>query len=1512
MLRNIVTLIFAILFFQSCMEQKEPVALNGVAPLVGSSYFSITGDGPNLADGIADSLITIEIIDGDGIAIVGIVPTFRATDCRNGNLYGSCSPTDTNGHSTCSLTSTCAGVKTLTLTYPAVVSGGSVEFLPGPKSRVNFITLPARNVLVGEALAINPVIQTQDEFQNPVRNSVDTISLSAFSDSSCTAAASGNLTATALSLNTDGSTGEVIFTNVKYDKWGDIFLKVSSGALLPSCFGPILVRQIVSEANSDITGTNTIIADGIAASNVTILIKDTLNNPIVGFIPIFSATNTGGSNIYGICSETDGSGTSTCTLKSKKAETKLLSVLSPLVFSGGTVDFVAGAVDATFSMIDGSGTTVADGTAQSDVTIVLKDIYGNPVSGTTPTFSVGGTGNTLNPCSATDIDGISICSVKSTKAENKTLTLDTPIIKTGADLLFVHGPVETLTFTTDPSTPNLTDLTWGTQPVVSLVDVSGNIITAPTTVFLDAFSDSGHTTSATGIFSYTPTVSVAGVVTFSGIKYDSVETIYLKASTAGKVADNPLAIIVNQRPELTVTENSYTENSENIGGTLEQIDIVLVGDNFNAAVNDDLVAQGKATVSNIPIGMSAIIEVVNSTTVKVLLSGNATSHLDSDDLSNITINFLDGAFSSFTASEVLNVETTGISFDFIDPYFLTYSGDTYNEVVSNTGAIENSLVVDLVGTTFDAAVNDDLVLQGKVTISNLPAGLTLEAKVLNLSQVQLTLLNQAGAHEVDIANLTINFLDLAFLSGKAAGVLNSIKSNLIIDFLPPAVLAYDLTTFSEALTNDGEISNLIVVTLTNDTFVSDLNGKFSAPLIPDSLSLDFVRNSDTQLTFALTGSADSHLNSDDTTIDFEFLDTAFVNNTAALNVTNYQQSFLIDFRDPPVLTYVNTSVVEGASNDGEVSEVYVINLIGDTFAADPTLGITSNFLPTGLSLSVTRNSDIQIEVGFSGKADSHLDIDDIGNLEFIFNGTAFEGVSDGTLVSGHTNSALGIDFNDPPALTYDLTTFTEMTSNTGEMITELTVTLVGDEFSFGLDTKININGVPSGLTPLIIRDSPTQMRFSLTGNALNHEVVDNINNISITFLDEAFVNTLSSTDVTGYTRADIGVTFLDAASLAYDVTTLNESLSNDGSISEKMTITLTNDIFEADLVGDITTTNLPTGLVLDINRLSDTQVELSFTGNALAHADINDVGNLEINFLNNAFVGNSNSTNVSGSVMDTGVINFIDPASLSYSSTTLSEVLSNDGSITDSLIITLTGDTFVGLITDLITPSFVPLGMTAQFVRNSSTQITMTLNGSADNHQNGDDISNLTITFSDGIFVNNSSASSVTNYEVSDRVVDFNDSATLSYSGTTFTEDLGNTGATSDALIINLVGDTFATDVTSKITTTFVPIGLVESYSRDSATQVTLTFSNSATNHEDINDISNLSISFTDGAFENTTTASNVSNYELTSGVVDFNDKASLSYSGTTFSESNNNDGTTSDSIIITLSNDTFVAEVDT
>ncbi|MBC9868637.1 MAG: hypothetical protein F7O42_12300, partial [Opitutae bacterium] len=147
----------------------------------------------------------------------------------------------------------------------------------------------------------------------------------------------------------------------------------------------------------------------------------------------------------------------------------------------------------------------------------------------------------------------------------------------------------------------------------------------------------------------------------------------------------------------------------------------------------------------------------------------------------------------------------------------------------------------------------------------------------------------------------------------------------------------------------------------------------------------------------------------------------------------------------------------------------------------------------------------------------------------------------------------------------------------------------------------------------------------------------------------------------------------------------------------------------------------------------------------------------------------------------------------------------------------------------------------------------------------------------------------------------------ITYTGA-LTEDPANDGSVRGIITATLSGDTFASNVVSAghVSVSNLPTGLTAVLTRISDTAVALRMTGSATAHADANDVSDLTITFTDDAFVNET-AANVSGSSKNDIAIDFDDPSSITYAGS-FTEAAANDGSVSGSVTATITGDTFAA----
>ncbi len=214
--------------------------------------------------------------------------------------------------------------------------------------------------------------------------------------------------------------------------------------------------------------------------------------------------------------------------------------------------------------------------------------------------------------------------------------------------------------------------------------------------------------------------------------------------------------------------------------------------------------------------------------------------------------------------------------------------------------------------------------------------------------------------------------------------------------------------------------------------------------------------------------------------------------------------------------------------------------------------------------------------------------------------------------------------------------------------------------------------------------------------------------------------------------------------LIWQSAVFNEAFANNGSIANSINIELNNLTFS--LIGAFTegiqynVTNIPIGLTAQINVLTDSTASISLIGNAAVHLNINDINNLTITFLNSAYSGLS-AAFVIGNSKNNIIVNFFDtpPPTLVWDNDIFNEAISNDGNITNSIIVTLYSETFIlnsGIFfpTTHYTALNVPAGLTLQIESTSDTSAIITLAGNAINHNSSDNINNMSVIFNDAAF----------------------------------------------------------------------------------------------------------------------------------------------------------------------------------
>ena len=800
-------------------------------------------------------------------------------------------------------------------------------------------------------------------------------------------------------------------------------------------------------------------------------------------------------------------------------------------------------------------------------------------------------------------------------------------------------------------------------------------------------------------------------------------------------------------------------------------------DTFAGTNNENFVVSGRATVTYVPAGLTAVVQRVSATNVVITLTGAASAHESTNSISNLAVRFGNTAFAFSNAWDVSGYQQTNLTVAFFDTPRLTFSTNRFNETAANDGSIDNSnpLVISLTNGTFNSNGNANF---GTNLSLNLPAGLTGSVTVVTNTQLQVQLAGHAAAHNVaDNTNVTFAFLDGAFNVVPASSVFNN-NTNLAISYTDPSVLTYATNVFTETAANNGAV-NGTPLTLSNKTFNATneenlVGGKVTVANVPGGLTLVVTVTDSQHATLSFTGNAGAHAAANSIgNLTVTFNDTAFVGSNAVGVVNGARSDLSIQFLDQPVVSWQGTTFTEATANDGTIGNSNLVNLSGTTFTGVNgdnlvTAGkVTVGNVPTGLTAVVTRLGPTQAVMQLTGIAAPHRASSNTGSLTVQFLDTAFTNVAAAN-VTGSLKSDLSVTFNDAASLTYGVTTFTETVANDGS-VSGGTITLTGDTLTgvtgdnFVTAGKVAVTNVPAGLTLVLTRSGQTTLTLSFTGYAAPHLAANSIANLAVTFGNAAFAGG-NAAGVGNSARSDLAVQFLDQPAVSASGTTFTEAGLNDGTIGNTLTVTLTGTTFTAGPYtagSQYTITNVPPGLTFVLTYVDGTHVTAALTNAATSHAAANSITNLHLAFLTGMFA-NVAASNVIGHPIDFAV-QFADQPVLTYSGDTFREV---SGGVIDNrnpVTISLAGDTFAGANGDefvglgRVTAGNYPAGLTPQIVRNSGAQLAVTWAGVATANSTNDNATNVTFTFKTTAFANAASNQVVNNPKTGLKILFTND-----------------------------------------------------------------------------------------------------------------------------------------------------------
>ncbi|MEI6168207.1 MAG: hypothetical protein WCS52_13560 [bacterium] len=243
----------------------------------------------------------------------------------------------------------------------------------------------------------------------------------------------------------------------------------------------------------------------------------------------------------------------------------------------------------------------------------------------------------------------------------------------------------------------------------------------------------------------------------------------------------------------------------------------------------------------------------------------------------------------------------------------------------------------------------------------------------------------------------------------------------------------------------------------------------------------------------------------------------------------------ISFEGVTALSCSGTNFAEAAANNGTIGNTNVISLTGDAFTAGPYV-LNTHYavanVPAGLTAQLTRNNNTQVTFALTGHASPHTSSQSTGALELSFLNPAFASVAAASITGATTN--FSVTFNNAPSLAYNRSAFNELSFGTINNQSPLLITLTGDAFVSNLTGLYSVSNLPLGLTLELTRISATQVSVRLTGIASAHASGNTIHDLTLDFLQGAFVSA-NADQVASNPKTDLSVVFVDDLSFVNTV-----------------------------------------------------------------------------------------------------------------------------------------------------------------------------------------------------------------------------------------------------------------------------------------------------------------------------------------------------------------------------------------
>ena len=447
----------------------------------------------------------------------------------------------------------------------------------------------------------------------------------------------------------------------------------------------------------------------------------------------------------------------------------------------------------------------------------------------------------------------------------------------------------------------------------------------------------------------------------------------------------------------------------------------------------------------------------------------------------------------------------------------------------------------------------------------------------------------------------------ATLSRNASNTIDDVS----IDFMEVADIQPNSRIFNERTEDDGAIANTVTLDIQGGAVLRNREQKFQFGYLMGNLPFSLTSG------LSIDGvniDVDNSLTGDD--LKKAIVD--FVNNSGNGTLTPDGNIFakIEDTGNVLILKDSNTAIratIDGTNQNinfnRHLSEedrttrlldnTLDLNAFGARNAIELTTPPPNNLAPAFKAINLT-----QIEMSLQGKAVNHAPAPTTFAITLHNRMFADNPDMDKSTVALDTSQRINFDIQylDKPTLKALQTVFQESVNDDGSIDNGIIFETTNADFLQNIPTDrlgeyLSVHNLPTDITPQFNIIDESQLEITLKGQTPSHRpILDDINNISVSFKKDIFVNKANIEAV-----ENIGVRYIEKGKVDAFPKQFIESKADDGSIDNDLTINIRGDKFSR--------ANVPTamgfanngvdfaGLATELARVATTAVGTSFVAN---------------------------------------------------------------------------------------------------------------------------------------------------------------------------------------------------------------------------------------------------------------------------------------------------------------------------